>query len=182
MGNLKNDLTGKTFGRLTVLRRVKNTGHTPSKPQGYVSWEVRCECGTVKVVRGGCMKRGTTRSCGCYRSENMLVGQVDGITHGMSHLPEYRVWEGMRHRCNNPHNNAYVHYGGRGIAVCDRWEESFENFLEDMGPRPPGETSSGKALYSLDRIDVNGNYEPSNCRWADWETQARNKRSSESRP
>ena len=89
-------------------------------------------------------------------------------SHGMARTPEYAAWRGMKSRCLNPNRPNYADYGGRGIAVCDRWLESFENFLADMGPRPAG--------MSLDRIDVNGNYEPGNCRWLDATTQQYNKR------
>jgi hypothetical protein len=88
--------------------------------------------------------------------------------HGMSNTPEYRTWVAMNRRCSDPHNVGFKHYGGRGIAVCDRWRDSFISFYTDMGARPDG--------MSLDRIDVNGNYEPDNCRWASPKQQGLNRR------
>lgn len=150
------DLTRKTFGRLTVLHRVG------SSPLGKTVWSCRCECGEELVVVGSNLTSGNTESCGCLH--------LDTITrHGGYETSEYRIWDGMKGRCLNPDNDAYGDYGGRGIRVCDRWRDSFAAFLEDVGPRP-------SPLHSLDRIDVNGHYEPNNVRWATHKVQQRNRR------
>src|SRR5574343_620397 len=156
------DLTGNKYGRLTVegLSYIKTTLRGKRLPY----WKCICECGKVKDIWGGSLRHGVSKSCGCWRAEQL--GAV-ARKHGMSHHPAYRLWTEMRGRCENENNDTYESYGGRGIKVCKRWN-SFPNFITDMGDRPRG--------HSMDRIDVNGNYEPSNCRWADAITQANNKR------
>lgn len=149
-----NDLTGQTFGRWTALSRATNAD------DGSIRWNCRCSCGTERVVVGHVLRRGESCGCGCLRG--------NAGTHGMTHTPEYRCWIAMKQRCTNPKNRAWNGYGGRGIRVCIRWKQ-FEHFLEDMGRRPT-------VIHSLDRIDVNGNYEPANCRWATPSEQQRNKR------
>jgi hypothetical protein len=126
--------------------------------------EVRCDCGTVKVVRGRSLLSGAIKSCGCYNARSNPGNRI----HGMSRTPTYTSWTEMHQRCTNPHAASFKEYGARGISVCARWQ-SFENFLADMGERPQDKT--------LDRYpNVSGNYEPGNCRWATASEQARNTR------
>ena len=146
---------GKKIGYLTVL------GYTEDK-----KWECKCDCGNiVKVQSSGLGVNGKTRSCGCKNVEKFIERNTK---HGMYKSSEYGIRKNMVNRCYNPKNKRYPNYGGRGIKVCDRWLESFENFYEDMGHRPSNK-------HSIDRIDNNGNYEPDNCRWADNIIQNRNK-------
>lgn len=150
------DLSGQRFGMLTVVSRVGSVRNGASMTP---TWRVACDCGREKVVRASNLRAGQTKSCGCVF-----------IRHGMYGTPEYRAWVSMLGRCTNPSIRSYPNYGGRGIRVCPEWED-FETFFAAMGRRP----TSG---HSLDRIDVNGNYEPANCRWATVKEQARNKRTS----
>ncbi len=134
-----------------------------------------CECGnTIDLFYQHYISQ-HTKSCGCLNNEKRILNGKSNLKHGHSNKggyvkssPEYFSWSAMKTRCNNPKNKDWNNYGGRGIIVCDRWVSSFENFLKDMGNRPEG--------FTLDRIDPNGNYEPINCRWADDETQRKNKR------
>lgn len=158
------DLTGQRFGRLTVVRRAGSDKHK------HRLYECVCDCGAELHVISLSLKRGTTKSCGCLRND---VTRERATTHGHSagykFTTEFMCYRGMKKRCTNENNKSYKDYGGRGIKVCDRWLESFENFYADMGSKP-------SPKHSIDRIDVDGNYEPLNCRWATAEEQVRNKR------
>jgi hypothetical protein len=155
------DLTDQVFGRLTV----KSLSEEKTK-DGRIQWYCLCECGNFRTVAAKRLRNGYTKSCGCLAKENSIALGKACATHGMSKTPEYITWQHMKDRCLNPKHEAFSHYGGRGIKVCDRWLNSFENFYEDMGPRPRGKT--------LDRKEFNGNYEPNNCRWASSKEQANN--------
>lgn len=154
------DLTGGTFGRLTVLTKAG------SYSGGDVLWSCRCDCGNITVVVGYDLKNGHTKSCGCLRQ---YVSRIKSTKHGFSRKNSkiYWAWINMRSRCNNSNNAGYLWYGERGIKVCRRWNK-FENFLEDMG-RPPTKN------HSIDRINNDGNYCKSNCRWATRKQQDTNK-------
>lgn len=157
------DLTGMRFGRLTVL-------HLDSEEvRGTRLWICLCDCGNrTRVTGGGLTSKNSTKSCGCLKRDVSIATGRKNRRHGYSHkTPEYRSWQSMKSRCNLPSNPSYAWYGGRGIKVCARWER-FENFIEDVGPRP-GPT------YSLERIDVNQGYEPENVRWGTPIEQGRNR-------
>jgi hypothetical protein len=154
------DLTGQKFGILTVKQReYKNVKDT--------IWLCQCDCGKMKEIRATHLKSGATISCGCLQSKP--GDKNPNYRHGGRYSPEYWPWQALKDRCVNKNRGDFQSYGGRGITVCERWRDSFENFFADMGPRP-------SPKHSVDRIDVNGNYEPGNCRWASISEQSRNKR------
>ena len=155
------DLTGERFGRL-VVTSLSEPIVSPSRKS--TAWNCLCDCGSTIKTTTSNLRAGNTKSCGCLKLESAPHNK----SHGMSREKLYFRWVGMRQRCENRNHKGYALYGGRGIKVCERWKV-FENFLTDMGEPPSDE-------YSIDRIDSDGDYEPSNCRWATSAEQSRNTR------
>lgn len=156
------DLTGQRFGRLVVVERVQNHGKNMQ-----ARWLCVCDCGNETTALSDNLKRGYVTSCGCYRKEKTAECKT---THGMNRTRLHRIWIGMKNRCCNPNNAGFEYWGARGIKVCDDWKNDFQSFYEWA-------ISNGYAdNLSIDRIDPNGNYEPSNCRWATAHEQRINQR------
>jgi len=158
------DLTGKCFGRLTAISLTRKAGRP--------AWLCVCECGNIKEVLTNSLRRGFTKSCGCYQSECVSKRmKLKGFKNNppVSRSPEYKCWAGMIRRCYYEIDPSFKKYGAKGISVCDRWRYSFPNFLTDMGPKPT-------LKHSIDRYpDSKGDYEPGNCRWATNEEQMLNR-------
>lgn len=155
------DLTKQRFGRLVAQKVVGMRG-------SCFLWECLCDCGGITIVKVSALRSGHTTSCGCFGRERRREAVV---THGMSRKSIHNVWHAMRQRCNNPKCKVYKNYGGRGIKVCEQWDgpDGFAQFLKDVGERPDEK-------LTLDRIDNDGNYEPSNVRWATRKQQSANSR------
>lgn len=155
MAHLK-DLSGRKFNKLTAIYLFPVLSH-----DGRIMWVCRCDCGKIAVVQSKRIISGHTKSCGC----SLVVKP----THQMTGSIEYNSWQSMKTRCYNPTSDSYKYYGGRGVTVCQRWLNSFENFYADMGPRPSSE-------HTLDRINNDGNCEPSSCKWSTHLEQIHNRR------
>lgn len=156
------DLTGMRFNRLIVIERVSNVGRDPA-------WLCRCDCGKTIRVTSGHLKSGHTKSCGCYRSDVIVCQGHKNATHGMKGSRLYRIWVGMKTRCLNSNMPYYKNYGGRGITICEEWLE-FEPF------RDWALANGYRDDLTIDRLDVNGNYCPSNCAWKTPKEQGNNTR------
>lgn len=162
------DISGQRFGRLTAVECVGK------KEQAGYLWRCVCDCGNEVAALTRDLRSGNTRSCGCWRNEK--IGRINK-THGKSHKSRlYNVWNGMRQRCNDPNHKSYKNYGGRGILCCEKWNDftAFETWAFQAGY----DENAPYGRCTLDRIDVNGNYEPDNCRWIAIKEQASNKRKS----
>lgn len=157
------DLTGQRFGRLIVI------GEAGRAKNGAKRWRCLCDCGNEHFVITGNLLNSSTRSCGCYRKE---CTASKNYVHGKSQTRLHRIWRGMKKRCFNPNEKCFNLYGGRGITVCEDWKNDFQSFY-DWAIKNGYDDS-----LSIDRINVNGNYEPSNCRWADNKIQSNNKTTS----
>lgn len=159
MSNNRLDISGKKFGRLTVLEYAFTNKSRKSM------WKCKCECGNEIVVSGSHLVNGHTQSCGC-----LFVETLPNKKHGMRKTRLYRIWLGMKSRCFIQSVPCFKHYGGRGITVCDEWKDNFQAFYDWAMSHGYSDD------LSIDRIDVDGNYCPENCRWATWSEQRRNQR------
>ena len=153
------DLAGKRFGRLLVLEKCGHIGK-------YIAWKCKCDCGNETVVAVNNLQNGSTKSCGCLARE---LSSARHKIHGLTNTTLHKTWKNIKTRCYNPNCQKYKNYGGKGICMCNEWLDDFNSFYE-------WSINNGwKDGLTIDRIDVDGNYEPSNCRWVDWKTQQRNK-------
>lgn len=159
MSKIKLELKGLKFNSWTVI------GEAEKRINGCVAWHCICDCGTKRIVRGSYLKSEHSKSCGCVGAKETKIRET---THGMTQTPLHKIWLGIKNRCYNKNTVSYRSYGGRGIKVCERWLNSFENFLEDMSP-------NYKLGLTIERKDVNKDYSPENCCWIPKSEQSRNR-------
>ena len=164
------DLTGQVYGRLTVIKRVDD--YISPSGSRKVQWLCKCKCGKEVIVTGNNLRKGNSKSCGCYNRE--LLPKINS-THNASNTRLYHIWICMKDRCYNPKNKKYKDYGGRGIIICDEWINDFEAFANWAYDNGYIENVS-RGECTIDRIDVNGNYCQQNCRWVNQKVQTNNKR------
>ena len=159
------DITGRVYGRLTVIERVENDKHNQAR------WKCLCECGNYTVAVTSELNRGNVRSCGCLSRE---ISKKVNFKHGFKYTRLYKIWGSMKKRCYNPNSPNYKYYGAKGIKICDEWKNDFKVF-HDWAYANGYDENAEYGKCTIDRIDVNGNYEPSNCRWVDVKSQERNR-------
>lgn len=167
------DLTGKRFGRLTVIGlSMVNTVKSKKRNRRYYVWSCKCDCGNTCEIRAESLKSGHTTSCGCYKDEARKLG--NHRTHGLSKTRLYRLYTGIKTRCYNESDKHYHSYGGRGIRMCDEWRNSFKTFY-DWAVEHGYDEHADNGMCSIDRIDVDGDYCPENCRFISMSEQQYNK-------
>lgn len=166
------DLTGQRFGRLTVIERAENN------KRGKTMWLCKCDCGNTTIAQGTNLKSNHTQSCGCSHND---VLRKASTTHGQSRSRLHYVWKSMKYRCYNKNHKNYKDYGGRGITVCDEWRNDFSAFY-NWAMANGYDENAPYGQCTIDRIDVNGNYRPENCRWVDMKTQNNNQRKKKETP